>query len=252
VALPSLSEGVVLAAGSGLRLHPLTATLPKPLLEIAEGVPIIDIVARTACLLGVSSLWIIASTHETEFRKWCSKVSQRYELDANLHMLSKPTRTNVETLRQSLEIVDRAPVVLLGDDVTLAPSLQNLRRRFERLNPAVLQAVTREGDRSVLRHTCQVTLGSQGLIESVEEKPAVPSTDVRGCGIYLLSEAAMSYLGDDGSACLEGITDLVAHFASGHRAAYEFIDGININVNTTDDLTRARTAYANWSHQSGR
>ncbi len=237
------SEALVLAAGSGVRLRPLTDTWPKPLIEIAEGTTILEIIARNARSIGVETLWVVTRNHADLYEQVCRGISARQELTMKVHLLPEPTRSSLQTLQQALPLVTTTPAVFLGDDVTLSPSLGALVDRFRFLQPAVLEAVVVDDDNASLRRTCSVAVDETGWITRIVEKPQAPTSRLRGCGIYLLGQEAVDFALSSSSASLTGITDLVAHFAQSHRAASSFFDGTNINVNTIDDLRLASQAY---------
>lgn len=235
--------GLVLAAGAGMRLRPITETCPKPLLALSNGQVILDSIATNANRMGLERLKVIAREHEPQFRRACRDVAARSGIEISLAMLPTPTSSSLETLRFGLRDVADPPAVFLGDDVTISASTMNLVEAFVRTNPAILQAVTQEEDKLVLKRSCAVTIDGAGRIKRIDEKPAVPSSNVRGCGIYILGERACQVIRDVDAATIHEITELVDFFARGGQAAYEFIAGTNINVNTPEDLAHAQQVH---------
>ncbi len=236
-------EGVVLAAGAGMRLRPITETCPKPLLPLSRGDVILDSIAANAKGMGLDSLKVIAREHESQFRLACARVAEQNGFDVTLEMLPAPTASSLETLRLGLRRVTEPVAVFLGDDVTITNSMLNLVEAYIRTRPAILEAVTREEDKRVLQHSCAVAIDGAGRIKHIQEKPTEPISNIRGCGIYILSDPACEVVRDPAQSRIHEITELVDYFARRELAAYEFVAGLNINVNTPEDLTRAQQVY---------
>ncbi len=233
----------MLAAGTGMRLRPITDTCPKALLPLTNGDVILDSIASNARGMGIQTLRVVARDWEPQFRQACERIAARNGIEASLQMLPAPTSSSFETLRFALRHSNAATAVFLGDDVTIAGSLMNLVEAYVRTGAVILQAVTREDDRLVLQRSCAVTIDGTGRIKTILEKPTDPRSNIRGCGVYILGESACQLVEDPGQASIHEITELVDHFAREDLAAYEFIAGINVNVNTPADLARAQQVY---------
>ncbi|MEM4293782.1 MAG: sugar phosphate nucleotidyltransferase [Thermoplasmata archaeon] len=61
-------KAVLLAAGEGKRLKPLTSKIPKPLLPVA-GKPILLHIIEALKKVGVEEIWIVVHHHEAQFRE---------------------------------------------------------------------------------------------------------------------------------------------------------------------------------------
>ena len=81
-------KGLILAAGRGTRLRPLTHTRPKPAIRVA-GRPIIHYAVENLLEAGVREIGVVVSPEtERDLKALAGKVVQnpeRTDIDANLH-----------------------------------------------------------------------------------------------------------------------------------------------------------------------
>jgi dTDP-glucose pyrophosphorylase len=132
--------------------------------------------------------------------------------------------------------------VALGDDLTVASNLSEMKNLFFSTGACAVEAVVKEDDFSTLKRTCCVEMDLDGRITDLTEKPQNPSSTLRGCGLYLFNEKIFHYIRETKKSRLRNereITDtlrLMAH----DGLVYGFkVDGANVNINTTADLLRA-------------
>ncbi len=85
-------------------------------------------------------------------------------------------------------------------------------------------------------------LENDGKIQNAEEKPNNPNSNVRGCGIYIFDPKIYEYIGNTPSSLPRNekeITNTIKLIAKDNSAYGAFINGVNINVNTSIDLLEA-------------
>lgn len=70
-------KGIILAAGQGVRLRPLTDDRPKCLVEY-RGIPLIDQIIQTLTQVGVSPLVIVAGYHADVLKAHVQKHGPRF------------------------------------------------------------------------------------------------------------------------------------------------------------------------------
>src|SRR5690554_5260973 len=61
-----IRKALILAAGKGTRLHPLTASTPKPLLEV-KGIPIIENMINILISKGIEKIYIVVGYRREQF-----------------------------------------------------------------------------------------------------------------------------------------------------------------------------------------
>lgn len=180
---PSRLTGVILAAGRGSRLRPLSHYIPKPLLPICNK-PIIQYQLEDMKRVGVEEAYIVVGHLKEEMGQHLEPIGE--QLGITLHYVEQAEPLGIAHAVLQLESRLDSPFLLfLGDIMMHAPQLDEMVKLFwDRAAGGVL-AVKREPDPQMIRRNFAVVLHTSGLVERVIEKPRFVNTDLKGCGIYL-------------------------------------------------------------------
>lgn len=181
--------GVILAAGKGTRMLPFSERFPKPILPIG-GKPLLVHQIEALRELGVREVVVVIGHLGYEIVRALGDgsdygVSIRYvEQEETLgiaHALCKLERH-----------VDRPFFLFLGDIFFETENLGSMLQRLgdgTRDQTAAVLAVKREPDREAIRRNFVVHVDESERVTRVIEKPRVPTTDLKGCGLYLFDVA---------------------------------------------------------------
>ena len=181
-------KGIVLAGGSGTRLHPVTLGVVKQLLPVYDK-PMIYYPLAVQMLAGIRDILIISTpTDLPAFQRLLGDGSQlgvsfTYEAQAN------PRGGIAEALLIGERHLDGSPVCLvLGDNLFHGHGLQEL----------LLEAAALEDGCVLFGYTVKdperygVAEVVDGRILSIEEKPAVPKSNLAITGVYFYDGDAVS------------------------------------------------------------
>ena len=80
--METISRAIIIAAGEGKRLRPVTETTPKPLVEV-NGTRIIDTSIKALKDKGIHDIYIVTGYKKEQFYK-------AYESDPDIHILENP------------------------------------------------------------------------------------------------------------------------------------------------------------------
>lgn len=183
---------IVLAAGEGRRLLPLTRAVPKPLLTVLD-TPLIDlIIARIRdvqpCHLYVGLHYRADDLAEHIGRVWGSSIACRAEAS-----LSGPAGA----LRQFADDVADADVVLVvsGDVVFSAPLAQLVQTHLVTKARMTFAGVRTTG----ARHFGVLDVDETNAVRGTREKPPVPDQEEHwiSAGIYCLEPSLLSSIPAD-------------------------------------------------------
>src|SRR5687767_8550582 len=173
-------KGIILAGGSGTRLHPVTRGISKQLIPVYNK-PMVYYPLSTLMLAGIREVLVITTPHEQDgFRRLLGD-------GAALGMaISYAAQPNPEGLAQAFligrDFVGRERVALaLGDNIFYGAHFSaDLRRASDRLSGATIFAYqVRDPERYGV-----VEFGADGRAVSLEEKPAIPRSQWAVTGLY--------------------------------------------------------------------
>jgi mannose-1-phosphate guanylyltransferase/mannose-1-phosphate guanylyltransferase/phosphomannomutase len=185
-------KAMVLAAGLGTRLRPLTYELPKPLVPVADR-PIMELILELLRGHGVTEIAANLSYRPDEIREHFGAgsghgVSIEWSLEEEL----LGTAGGVRNVRDSFG--DERFLVMAADALTDI-DLTRLREAHEANDGIATLAVKRVPDTSEYG---VVVSGADGRIQGFQEKPdpAEALSDLASCMIYVLEPAIFDYFPD--------------------------------------------------------
>lgn len=190
-------KALVLAAGYGTRLYPLTRDRPKPLLPVG-GRPLLDRLASD--LDGADALReilvVVNDRFEGEMRGWASAARERLSLP--LTVLSDGTERPEERLGAVGDIafvVEEADVeedllVVAGDNL-FEFDVGRMPREHADDPAAAVVAVEERRDRERLRRSGVAVVGEDGLLKQLVEKPDRPPTRTAVAPLHLYREEVL-------------------------------------------------------------
>lgn len=206
-------NALILAAGYGTRLYPLTLFRPKPLLPVGRR-PLIDhLVARLARVPRMDEILVVTNARfASQFIGWQAGL----RCPRPVHVLDDGTRSNAARLGAigDIHFVLRrrpdlsGPLLVVAGDNLFDWSLDAFVREAARREPAAAVGVWRVPDKSLLRRYGTAQLGAGGRVTQFKEKSPQPCSRLASTGIYYFPAPVLalvrSYLGAGGRADMPG------------------------------------------------
>jgi glucose-1-phosphate thymidylyltransferase len=176
-------KGVVLAGGTGTRLHPLTRITNKHLLPIHDR-PMVSYAIEALVRAGVTELMLVTGgTHAGEFFRLLGN-GEEYGIDRLQYAYQERPGGIAEALGLAARFVDRDRVCVLLADNVLERTFRTTVERFEAQERGARILLARESDPEHLRHLGVPELNGHGRIARIVEKPADPPSEYAVTGVY--------------------------------------------------------------------
>ena len=219
-------RGVILAGGTGSRLHPLTRITNKHLLPIGDR-PMISYGIEALVKAGVSEIMVVTGgTHAGEFLRLLSN-GHEFGVERLLYAYQERAGGIAEALGLAAQFVgDEAAVVMLADNIFGRSFVSSVRRFGERPEGARL-LLAEVKDPAHLRHLGVPDLDASGRIVRIVEKPDDPPSTYCVTGVYLYDSGVFDVirtLRPSGRGELE-ITDVNNHYVAEGLIDYDVQEG---------------------------
>ena len=176
-------KGIILAGGSGTRLHPMTAAFSKQLQPVYDK-PMIYYPLSTLMMAGVQDVLIISTPTDTPVFERLLGDGSRYGISLNYAVQDKPAGIAEAFVIGEEFIGDDDVVLILGDNLFYG--------KMDFLHRAIAnnEGATVFGYRvSDPERYGVVEIDESGAVQSLEEKPSNPKSDLAIPGIYVYSSS---------------------------------------------------------------
>jgi glucose-1-phosphate thymidylyltransferase len=186
-------KGVILAGGTGSRLHPLTRITNKHLLPIYDR-PMISYAIETLVKSGVTEMMLVTGgTHAGEFLRLLGN-GQEFGIERLLYAYQDKPGGIAEALGLAENFVGRDKVVVLLADNIFGKSLRSCVKAFQKQRSGARVVLYQEGDAAHLKNLGVAQFDRSGRIRRIVEKPAVPPSQFAVTGVYFYDASVWKVL----------------------------------------------------------
>jgi glucose-1-phosphate thymidylyltransferase len=219
-------KGVVLAGGSGTRLHPLTRITNKHLLPIYDR-PMISYAIEALVQAGITDIMLVTGgTHAGEFLRLLGN-GHEYGIDRLFYAYQDRPGGIAEALGLAERFAGDDPVLVMLADNIVERGFAAMVARFAEQQRGARILLTEERDPTHLRHLGVPAFDADGRIERIVEKPEDPPSAFAVTGIYCYDPEVFRVIGTlepSGRGELE-ITDVNNWYVAQGTMQFDVLEG---------------------------
>lgn len=174
-------QAVILAAGEGTRMRPLTYTRPKVMLPIANK-PILEHLIENLAKAGIKDIVLVVGYKDETIR---SHFGDGDKFGVKIHYVTQRKQLGTaHALKSAVHVIDVDFIMLNGDNIVGCEDI----KKIAAYDCAVgVREVDRPQDFGVVRT-------ENGKVVDIIEKPEVPPSNLINAGVYKFKEDFLEFL----------------------------------------------------------
>ncbi len=176
-------KAVILAAGKGKRLMPITSSRPKPMIPLA-GKPILEYTILGLKDAGVNEILLIVGDKEEVIREYFGNGQGKFNVKIE-HITQEEQLGTANAVNYAKDFVEDEPFLLTYGDLMIDPKI--FKEVLENFNETKIEGLMSLLEVNNPQDYGIVSLKSDGFVENITEKP-VPELNLgnlANAGIYI-------------------------------------------------------------------
>ncbi|MAD48482.1 MAG: glucose-1-phosphate thymidylyltransferase [Gammaproteobacteria bacterium] len=177
----NITKGIILAGGSGTRLHPLTKVVSKQLLPIYDQ-PMIYFPLSILIKAGIKDIMIISTPQDQSLFQRLLDDGSQWGVSIEYSIQSEPKGIAQAFIISQDWLNNSNCILILGDNLFFGPSLdQIIKNAVENNNGGTIFGYkVRDPNRFGV-----IEFNTKNEVISIEEKPELPKSDWIATGLYI-------------------------------------------------------------------
>ncbi len=181
-------KGIILAGGTGSRLHPITLGISKQLTPVYDK-PMIYYPLSTLMLAGIQDILIITTPEDQQQFKNLLGDGSQFGVNFSYKIQPSPEGLAQAFLLGEEHISSDSVALILGDNIFYGPGLGNQLRKYNQLDGAAIFGYRVADPRAY----GVVEFDQEFRAVSIEEKPDHPRSEYAIPGLYFYDNMVVEY-----------------------------------------------------------
>lgn len=239
-------RALLLAAGLGTRLRPVTDSTPKCLVEI-DGRPLLDYWIELLSNAGIRHILINLHYLPQMVAAYVSACKHPVELTT---VFEERLLGTAGTLLRNRDFFLQEPVMLVhADNLSLFDAHAFVERFYSRRKEIEITMMTFRTDTP---ETCGIVeLDERGMVRAFHEKVASPPGNLANAAVYILAPTVLEFIATLGKDVVDFSTEVLPHYMGRINTFHN--DVYHRDIGTLESLALARREYrAGKGGRSGR
>jgi dTDP-glucose pyrophosphorylase len=177
--------GVILAAGKGTRMEPFSARYPKPILPICNS-PLLCHQIEMMKRIGIEEIIVVIGHLGHEIAQ---ALGNGIRYGVKIRYVEQRETLGIAHALGKLEPYISSDILLtLGDVFLVTEDIESMKDIMAAHGASAVLAAKREENPEVIKRNFSILLGEGNRVKRVTEKPRYPTSNIKGCGLYLFDQ----------------------------------------------------------------
>ncbi len=228
---------LLLAAGMGIRLRPITNTVPKCLVSI-NGRPLLDHWLVLLSQAGITD--ILINLHYLPEQVYAYLATTRYPLNITTVYEPQLLGTGGTLLKNWAFFLDQPAMLVHADNLSLFDTQSFLQRFDTRASNIDITMMTFHTETP---ETCGVVeLDNHGTVIAFHEKVKSPPCHLANAAVYIISPTVINFIKALNKEIIDFSTDVIPYFMGRINTFHN--DIYHRDIGTPSSLEQAKTEYS--------
>jgi glucose-1-phosphate thymidylyltransferase len=202
-------KGIILAGGSGTRLHPLTLSVTKQLLPVYDK-PMIYYPLSTLMSMGINQILIISTPQDKQLFQNLLGDGSQWGISLNYEIQEKPNGLAEAFIIGEKFIGDDSVCLILGDNIFYGIDTDKVKEQIENLKGGLVFGYqVNDPERYGV-----LSFNKKGNVTGIQEKPKKPKSNYAVPGLYFFDNSVVkvAYNVKPSERGELEITDVIQHY----------------------------------------
>ena len=237
-------KAVLLAAGIGTRLRPITEKVPKCLVPIA-GRPLLAYWLDALFGHGIDEVLINLHHHASQVEEFIDK----YRPNKNIRSVyEKELLGTAGTLIENRNYFDDSPFMVIHADNVCFADLSEFKNAHQN-RPRATEITMMTFITSHPKESGIVEANSEGIVSNLHEKVREPPSLLANGAVYIFEPTVLSFMERQGKLPLDISTEVLPAFLG--KIFSWFTDSVHIDIGTPERLRHAEAVVMSLNRSSG-